>query len=608
MKIQVIEPFSGIDNHFAQFIRRLSGAAPGDGLEIAARLVSHHTRLGNTCIDLSKLSGKMLVVESADEREGIRCPSYDAWLRELKISRCVGTPGEASPLILNPPFLYLNRYWAYEESVAEFVLERCGINWSSIPKERLKEPFYRLFPIKNGEMNWQAVAALSALGSRISIINGGPGTGKTTTVVKILALFMEVFGYKDPKILLAAPTGKAASRLGSAIVEGKGQLELASRLIDRIPSDAITIHRLLGAGRHRMFFNKNNPLSADLVVIDEASMVDLPLMAHLMEAIPSNCRLILLGDKDQLTSVQPGSVFSDICQAGSNAFSPAFIRMAKELTDTSDMTSAEENVPLQDNLTTLIKNYRFDEGSPIQGLSKAVKEKDYERALEIINTANAEQLRWKDLSQSPLRETIWKLVETIHRHYLQSIPERDPVKALSALGKLGVLCATRSGFLGTERINHLVEQRFLGRHPARHSAYPGRPIMITTNDYNRMLFNGDSGVILEQDGGLWAFFQGEKEIRRFSIADLPEHRSAYAMTVHKSQGSEFDTVLLVLPERINPVLSRQMMYTAITRARKRLEIWGTREILIHALKSTTTRTSGLKARLSSLSDHLNRSS
>ncbi len=596
MKIQLIEPFSSIDNHFARFICRLSGASPEEGLEAAARLVSHHTRLGSTCIDLSDLSGKTLVVESTKER--IDCPGYSTWLQELEGSRCVGAPGEASPLILDPPFLYLKRYWAYEKSVARFVLERCGFKWPSISQDRLKGPFNRLFPARARETDWQAVAALSTLGSRISIINGGPGTGKTTTVVKILALFMEIFGDKDLKILLAAPTGKAASRLSTAILKGKKHLKSPRHVIDRIPSDAVTIHRLLGAGRRRIFFNKDNPLYADLVVIDEASMVDLPLMAHLMEAIPPGCRLILLGDMDQLTSVQPGSVFSDICRAGSNAFSMAFIKMAKIFTYTADMTIAEEDALLQDNITTLVKNYRFDEGSPIQRLSTLIRERDHEKAMEVISSARKEQLSWKDPSHRPLRETTRELVETIHRHYLQFMTEMDPEKALSAMGKLGVLCAARSGPFGAEGINYMVEQRFLKEHPTGHTAYPGRPVMVTVNDYNRMLFNGDTGVILNQNSELWAFFQGEKEIRRFSIADLPEHQSAYAITVHKSQGSEFDTVVLVLPERINPVLSRQLIYTAITRARRRLEIWGAREVLTHALKSATVRTSGLKARLS----------
>jgi exodeoxyribonuclease V alpha subunit len=352
------------------------------------------------------------------------------------------------------------------------------------------------------------------------------------------------------RVKIAAPTGKAAARVVESIRQAKGSLNIDSVLLRQIPEEAFTIHRLLGSQPDSPYFRHNatNKLDADVVVLDEASMVDLPLMAKLLEALPLNCRLLLVGDRDQLASVEPGRVYGDICEA------------------------AEWNKTLGNCLTELTYSRRFKAGSSIGILSKMVREQVPEIWREMQNLQNGD-LQLCNVANGFGEDFIDFAVKG-YRRFCNSI---DPANALAAADEFRVLCAVRHGPFGVIAINRILQQCLLDAHSVL-SAVDHQLIMITANDYDLGLFNGDTGVIMSDPatGNLRAWFTAPAggELRSFTPSMLPAFEPAFAMTVHKSQGSEFDTVALVLPPNPElPVLTRELLYTGITRAKKKLAIW-----------------------------------
>ncbi len=319
--------FSYLDIHFALFIAKL---AKRNEMEVflAAALVSNYNRQGHICLDLSDVGGKPLgEIKEPETRTPkpetrIVCPKPDIWRRKLEKSSVVGKPKEYKPLILDDKSrVYLHRYWDYQEKLARLIRKRVHEDETDIDINLLEQGLDRLFPpAQNEEIDWQKIAAYTALTRKFCVISGGPGTGKTTTVAKILALLIEQARDRKPRILLATPTGKAATRLQEAIIQSKnkGLSDCPDSIRESIPEEASTIHRLLGTIPDSPYFRHNaeNPLSADVVVVDEASMVDMALMSKLVQAIPLQARLILLGDKDQLASVEAGAVLGDICGTG----------------------------------------------------------------------------------------------------------------------------------------------------------------------------------------------------------------------------------------------------------------------------------------------------
>jgi exodeoxyribonuclease V alpha subunit len=309
---------SELDIHFASFISRLAGTRAPE-LCLAAALASNYTRQGHICLALSSIAGKQLV-EGENGHDPIICPELRDWHKKLRKTSVVGKPGEYKPLILDDRSgLYLHRYWDYEEKLANLIRERVNEDKENIDFTHLREGLDRLFPQgQDEEVDWQKVAAFTSLVKTFCIISGGPGTGKTTTVAKILALILEQPSPTKPRIALTAPTGKAAAKLQQAIKGSKAKLTCADSIKDAIPKEASTIHRLLGSVPGSPYFRHNaqNMLPVDIVVVDEASMVDLALMSKLIQALPPQARLILLGDKDQLASVEAGAMLGDICDAG----------------------------------------------------------------------------------------------------------------------------------------------------------------------------------------------------------------------------------------------------------------------------------------------------
>ncbi len=594
-----------IDRHFADLMARLSGGSPE--VKLAAALVSHYRREGHICVDLEEYEQKPPPAEMVADLGFASWPGGTSLVQRLRSASVVGRPGDFKPLVLDESGrLYLHRYWEYETALAEAIARLAKGSAPLVDQQELRKGLTRLFPRNGGEdVDWQLVAAFAAILKRLCIISGGPGTGKTRTVVVLLALLLEQ--HPALRVALAAPTGKAAARLQEALKHAKATLPCAQAAKDRLPTEASTIHRLLGSIPDSAFFrhDADNPLPFDVIVIDEASMVDLALMAKLVAAIPPSARLILLGDKDQLASVEAGAVLADLCNGGGqHRFSDKFIAEFKSLTGQklpSEVVGGRAS-DLSDCIVELRKNYRFGEQSGISRLSQTVKGGDSEKALEVLcNSCDPEssQVCWKPLPPPVgLKAALKPIVLSRYQDYLQA---GSPAEALEALSRFRILCALRSGPYGVESLNRLVEEILseAGLIVANARFYAGRPVMVVRNDYNLRLFNGDIGVVLPNDAKeLRACFAGtEQTIRDFMPIRLPEHETAYAMTVHKSQGSEFERVLLVLPGEDSRVLTRELVYTGLTRASKEVELWSDLAVFATAVRRRTSRRSGLREAL-----------
>ncbi len=533
--------FSAADLHFARLMVRLGGC-DDPAVLLAAALASRAAGAGDVCLDLRRLADDLL----PDARTPLRCPPAEPWVAALRSSAAVGLPGERRPLVLDERHrLYLHRYWDYEQ--------------------------------------------------RVAVITGGPGTGKTFTVARLIAVFAELEPGRAPlRVVLAAPTGKAAARLGEAL----------RAAIPGAPAQVATLHRLLQpvAGTPHFRRNAANPLTADLVVVDEASMVDLALMAKFLDALPAETRLVLVGDKDQLASVEAGAVMGDICgRRHAPVFSKAMGARIRELTGQA-VPTGDPGGDLAECIVELTTSRRFAAGSAIGELSRAVNRGDGVHALDILSRPGEESVAWV---QAGGGAALAPIILTGYRSYAD---RGSPAERLDRLNRFRVLCAHRAGLLGAEGVNRLAERLLAQQGRIRINPrgttpwYAGRPVLITRNDYGLGLFNGDAGIALpDPEAGtdeLYVFFTDPGDgLRRFLPYRLPAHETVFAMTVHKSQGSEFDQVLLVLPDRDSPVLTREMIYTALTRARRRITLAADPTLLAAAIRRRIDRASGLREAL-----------
>jgi exodeoxyribonuclease V alpha subunit len=435
-------------------------------------------------------------------------------------------------------------------------------------------------------------------------------------VARILAFLLEQ--HSDPdrelKVFLAAPTGKAASRLTESIANSLETLPCKESTKNAIPGDGLTIHRLLKSRGHssQFVYNSENKLPADVVVVDEASMVDLPLMSKLIQALLPATRLILLGDTDQLASVEAGSVLGDICgEKRFNRFSSDFINHIKPVAPAIAMEKTEDSpgerpisTGLHDCRVHLTKNYRFEETSGIPRLSRLVNQGNADAVMDVLKEGTHKDLNWLPLK---IGDRLLPILEKRIIQYFGDLASiKDPEKALDRMNNFKILCALNHGPHGVNGINQLAIEVLsrntgLGQGTGTSIWYHGRPVIIRKNDYQLELFNGDMGIVLEnpdKENALSVFFKyNNREIRTIMPYRLPEHDTAYAMTIHKSQGSEFDDVLMVLPENDVPVLTRELVYTGITRARQNLSILSPESAIRLAVSRQIQRTSGLRDRL-----------
>ena len=604
-----------IDRHFADFICRQAGAHVTPWLKPAASLVSSAVGRGHICLHLADLAGKRLLVDGREEA----LPGLDDLSRDLTSVPVVGAPGAFTPLIIDADGrLYLYRYWKYERDLATVITAKAAAG-CLVDERLLGEGLERLFRSSNPEeIDWQKVAAVAAVRKRFCVISGGPGTGKTSTVVKIIALLAEQAQGESLRIAMAAPTGKSAARLKESICSMKEKLECSDEVRSLIPEGVSTLHRLLGARGSSIRFKHSaeNLLPWDVVIVDEASMVALPLMAKLAVALRPDARLILLGDRDQLASVEAGAVLGDICGRGRpEQFSPEFAafvsRVAKEQLPNdligrsgrppSPVPRAprpELCAPLMDSLVILRKNYRFGADSGIGQAARAVNVGEGGEALALLKNSACFRTAWR---RTPEIEGLKRaLAEKVIAGYEAYLRAESPEEALKKFDAFRVLCALRQGPYGVSGLNALIEEILVGHGliDRRSRWYRGRPIMVTVNDYHLKLFNGDIGIIFpdeESDGSPRVYFPGsEGGVRKISPVRLPAHETVFAMTVHKSQGSEFDQVLLLLPAHDSVALARELIYTGLTRAKSELELWGDETVFLEAVRRKTERDSGLE--------------
>lgn len=593
---------SSLDGHFARFVATFD--AGGEEVLVAAALVSMATRNGHSCLELREWAGSTAFFASG---QTCQVPELDRWRIALEGCSGVGSGRENTPLVMEGERLYMRRYWGYEEEVVRGFLRRGQAGCIHVDDTLLAQGVARCFPPSPGADNdWQRLAVMVALLRPLAVITGGPGTGKTTTVAMILAMLAEQFRERGElmRVALAAPTGKAVMRLQESIAKVKKLHLFQEREWGGFfPEEAMTVHRLLGGSGGAVFqHNEKNPLPYDLVVLDEASMIDLPMMAKLLRALKDETRLIMLGDRHQLASVEPGSVLGDFCHPAALAnFTREFSDRLRAFGGGGTIAAGPGKVlGLQDSLVELQQNHRFSDESGIGRLGAAVKAGDAARAREVMADPAAVDVVWHEVA-SP-GELEQSLAGIILREF-SGLPGMSPGEALAAGEGFRILCAVRQGPFGAEQVNAKIE-KFLAAHGYQVAAgrnYPGRPVMVLRNDYGQGLYNGDVGVVLpdaEQAGELKAFFRDPGgALRKISPARLPMHQTVYAMTVHKSQGSEFERILLILPERYLPVVSRELLFTAITRARTRVEIWGTRQVFEQAVLASGVRHSGLREKL-----------
>lgn len=533
-------PFSRLDTAFARFLedRATLNDAQKKAFKDIVLLLSYQHNRGHSCIVLDE-DKQALVLAS-----GLAVSASDAATTVL-------------PLVLENNRLYLQRYWDYEHRLASATL---AIALHPHRVEQLDDLLDIYFPPTEGK-DWQREAARIAVQHSFSIITGGPGTGKTTTVVKILAVLQELA--QEPLLIaLAAPTGKAAMRLQESIGSNKSALPCSDTIKNTIPETVTTLHRLLGAKPDSPYFRHdvNHPLIHDLVVVDEASMVDLALMSKLMDALKPNARLILLGDKDQLASVESGAVLADLTQALS--------------THTVELKTA----------------HRFDDN--IKQLANAVNEQNAGAAWQFLNSGNEHTLL--------LQDDLIAYIAAQQTAYLKLIQQgADFTDVYQAFNRFQVLCSNREGKNSVADINSRVEHKLAqnGRIQIAGLWYSGRPVLVTQNNPALHLYNGDIGLCLpdkHQGGKLMVFFQRpDRSVKSYLPSRIAQCETVFAMTIHKSQGSEFEEVLIVLPDMINPVLTKELLYTAITRAKKTVKLVANEAVFMAAIQQKVARVTGL---------------
>ncbi|OCG24225.1 exodeoxyribonuclease V subunit alpha [Gilliamella sp. wkB108] len=569
--------------------------------------LSMEVREGHVCLSLSRLTQQNIEPEIW---LALLSPTEQDWITTLEHAtkkQVVSSGEQLSPLIFTQNKLYFQRMWLDEKLVAHY-FNHTTLEQKPFTTNDLKNILDQLFTNNEVTIDWQKVAVAVALTRKVAIISGGPGTGKTTTVAKILAGIM--LTTPNARIVTAAPTGKAASRLTESLSRA---IDLLSFQSLNIRAEAVTLHRLLGAkADNRSFsYHKNNPLHVDVLVIDEASMVDLNMMARVIDALSTSARLILLGDKDQLSSVEAGAVFGDLCAFIASGYSEG---RAEELSYlTGYFVPVNQNVAsITDSICLLQKSYRFNESSGIGLLANAVKEGHYLTVNKLLADASLKDVQYHPLSSQQAYESVLNDCVTHYKHYLNTIKRYgndDIALILDKFAEYRLLCAVREGLFGVEGLNKQIESLLakdnLIRLKNKETWYIGRPIMILRNSASLGLYNGDIGITLaaEHDSSkLRVYFPfADGSIKGFSPFRLPEHETAYAMTIHKSQGSEFDHVNIILPTDYSPLLNRSLLYTAITRAKKSVSIYAEAKILERIVKSQIYRESGLAEQINDYS-------
>ncbi|GLQ31765.1 exodeoxyribonuclease V subunit alpha [Litoribrevibacter albus] len=633
-----------LDLEFARFLwsqeikhnSNLASAEASQRAELCAKygaLVSVYLGKGHVCVQLESLiSGPTHPFLDTEKTSYRQLASLDQDLLSLLafnidelplLADCISVSYEPiKPLMLEKSQqgqvtrMYLNRYWHYEEGIAKFVRKGQSIKVDDVALANILDG---LFPsTADGSVDYQKLAAAVALTTSMSVITGGPGTGKTYTVVRILAALIQYHhaqvadenADKLPVIKLAAPTGKAAARMLESIRGAVDTLPLDETQKAAFPDSASTLHRLLGPKPLDANFkhNQKNPLHLDILIVDEASMIDLPMMAKLLDAMPGHGRLVLLGDRDQLASVEAGAVLNDLCQS-LGAYSKARAEQLQRLTGFSvDMSVDAKPYGMQDSLAWLRVSRRFGEHSGIGHLAKAINDGLAHKVNSVLHDASFSDVESIEYSQAEYSVLLTDIAKA-YQSYISFAKQQSYEDALTAFSEVRLLCALREGDFGVNGLNKAIEDRLSNygvidrlvetdAGVMQSDWYIGRPVMVTRNDHALGLYNGDIGVVMtDAEHRLRVYFDSAEGLKAVLPSRMPEHETAYAMTVHKSQGSEFDHTYFVLPDRLNPVLTRELVYTGVTRAKTKLTMMYEPQVLSDAVAQRVQRFSGLQEKL-----------
>ncbi|MGS2721572.1 exodeoxyribonuclease V subunit alpha [Paraglaciecola aestuariivivens] len=624
-----------IDLAFADFIYSEELALDSSASECLAMLaayVSAQTGEQHSCVQLSDLGQPFAGVYTFPNLEELQTYLDQAHsIARLENQQPKHGLAITQPLVVQNARVYLQRYWTYEQQLAAIIQEKAA------KKQELDMPVAQallaeLFTHNEGQgLDWQKVAVGLAASQSLSFITGGPGTGKTTTVTKLLALLQGLAAAKGKvlNIQLVAPTGKAAARLTESISQAKQKLPVT--LQQNLPQQCQTIHRLLGAKPLSPYFKANaaHPLHLDVLVLDEASMVDLPLMAKLFAALPSHAQVVVLGDQDQLASVETGCVLSDICLASNSHLGEvqglAIYSQAKQTTlcqllniDPVADSPQQYHSIIQDNVVRLAKSHRFSQNSGIGQLAKAIKQGQNQEVKTSLSDTGFSDIQWyqpketralanaQKVQSEIMQNLIVKLLPKYHA-YLDAVKQGEMQLAFDLLSQQQVLCAQKTGAWGVKQITQLIEAELAkqGLIDPSKDFYLGRPIMLAKNDHQLKLFNGDIGIVMPDPHSpnlnkVW-FVAEDGHFRGLLPSRLPSLDTVYAMTIHKSQGSEFDSVYLCLPTLSSTQggrgLNRELIYTGLTRAKQFFMLFASEEALNLSLSQQCLRGSGLAQRL-----------
>ena len=566
---------------------------------LALGLVARATRLGHVCIELDQVRRQVAASQDDDgTKEDLDLPPTAAWASELERSSLVATPEMAllaplRPMVWDAGRLYLQRYWAFEKSVAEALSSRqpdlpVGSDVAGDIEDALASVFVPDTKASTGQPDLQLLAARRALVHPVSVIAGGPGTGKTYTVAGILAAAHQLSTGRGQAIraALAAPTGKAATRMEEAVEQRFAALVAEGR-VEAVAAEAIlaakptTIHRLLGStGRSGFRHGRANPLPHDLVIIDETSMVSLPLLARLLEALRPAARLVLVGDPFQLSSIEAGTVMADLVGPWGGS-------------------SEDRSAPLHDRVTELVLGHRFESDSMTAALAVAIRKGDGDQVMEILRSGGSD-VHWARPDDPTAMARIRDEVVDSARTVVAEAVAGEELSALVEAVRVKVLTAVRLGPNGLAEWSELISSRTQDLVPVgQRGGWPtlGMPVMVTGNDPVNHLANGEVGVVIHDHDGRWVVMGGPERMRRLAPARLGSWEPWWAMTIHKSQGSEFSHAVVALPTADSPILTRELFYTAVTRGKPEVTVVGSEEMIRLAVSRPVARASGLRHRL-----------
>lgn len=570
--LQKKDEISLLELEFGRFIHSLDSTMPNNVI-LSGMFCVHNQMNGHICCSLSDILANPIYAQLLEPEI-----SKQSLLEDIRSSNVVGQPGENKPLILDGENLYLQKLWKYEQELADFIIQKSKIT-HSLDKYSIKY-VDELFKEDSSNQNLQKVAVLLSLAKDLVIISGGPGTGKTFTIKKIIeALHSKK---KNASFALATPTGKAAQRLNESLRPEASEFPI---------HPATTIHKLLQArGNSGNFkYNEKNKLPFDVLIIDEASMLDINLWIRLLRAIPKTAKLILLGDKNQLASVEAGSILGDICSESTNDFSV-------ELSDVLSLKtfSTHKSKPINDCIIELTKSYRFDEEQGIGVLSRLINIGSSKEVVDLLNDDSYPETT----THQPTNEVVKKLIrDFVINPFLEN---KRTGFSIESFKSHQILCALRKGPYGVEYINDLAETSLKKELGIKDSEewYEGRPVLITRNNALLKIRNGEIGICKKNmQSGLFEIQLEQREESPISISRIQNYEPAFATTIHKSQGSEYDHVSIMLSNQPNALLSKQLLYTAVTRARKSVLVIASEVVITSTVQKNIVRRSGLRDKI-----------